>query len=244
MVVFASQAITSTAESTTADLPSNTALVVVFRIRAGALQVLLWERARDPFRDAWSLPGGALEADETLEASILRHLATKVDVREVAHLEQLGTWSAPERHPERREVATAYLGLVPLELDPDVPDDTRWFRVDSLPSTAFDHGAIVLAGRERLRGKLSYSNIGFALAPQTFTLAELRDVYAAALGYDVSATNLKRVLLRRGAIEPTGERRSHGPSGGRPAAAFRFRARRLEVTDPFAVFRPPQLEEH
>ena len=152
-------------------------------------------------------------------------------------------WSEPDRHPEQWELATAYLGLVPLELDPHVPVDTRWFPVEQLPKNAFDHGAIVLAGRERLRGKLSYSNIGFALAPQTFTLAELRDVYEAVLGYDVSATNLKRVLLRRGAIEPTGERRSHGPGGGRPAAAFRFRTRRLEVTDPFAVLRPPTSGE-
>jgi 8-oxo-dGTP diphosphatase len=226
------------AQSTT-DPPSHTALAVVFQVRAETLQVLLWERGREPFRGAWSLPGGALEPAETLEASILRHLATKVDVREVAHLEQLGTWSEPGRHPDRREVATAYLGLVPLELDPHVPDDTRWFPVDELPTAAFDHEAIVLAGRERLRGKLSYSNIGFALAPEAFTLAELREIYAAALGYDVSATNLKRVLLRRGAIEPTGERRSHGPGGGRPAATFRFRSRRLEVTDPFVVFRPP-----
>jgi ADP-ribose pyrophosphatase YjhB (NUDIX family) len=227
------------AQSTTHDFPAHAALAVVFQIRDDALQVLLWKRARDPFRGAWSLPGGMLSGDETLEESILRHLATKVDVREVAHLEQLGTWSEPDRHPQRWELATAYLGLVPLEIDPRVPADTHWFPVDELPPTAFDHGAIVLAGRERLRGKLSYSNIGFALAPRTFTLAELRDVYAAALGYDVSATNLKRALLRRGAIEPTGERRTHGPSGGRPAAAFRFRARRLEVTDPFAVFRPP-----
>jgi ADP-ribose pyrophosphatase YjhB (NUDIX family) len=227
------------AQSTTVDLPAHTALAVVFQIRADSLQALLWKRARAPFRGAWSLPGGTLDADETLEESILRHLAAKVDVREVAHLEQLGTWSEPTRHPERWELATAYLGLVPLQIDPHVPEDTRWFPVDSLPRTAFDHGAIVLAGRERLRGKLSYSNIGFALAPPTFTLAELRDVYAAALGYDVSATNLKRVLLRRGAIEPTGERRSHGPGGGRPAATFRFGSDRLEVTDPFAVLRPP-----
>jgi ADP-ribose pyrophosphatase YjhB (NUDIX family) len=239
MVVFASQSITSMAQFTTVDLPAHTALAVVFQIRADSLQVLLWERARAPFRGAWSLPGGTLDGDETLEESILRHLAAKVDVREVAHLEQLGTWSEPDRHPERWELATAYLGLVPLEIDPHVPEDTRWFPVDALPRTAFDHGAIVLAGRERLRGKLSYSNIGFALAPPTFTLAELRDVYAAALGHDVSATNLKRVLLRRGAIEPTGERRSHGPGGGRPAATFRFRGDRLEVTDPFAVLRPP-----
>jgi ADP-ribose pyrophosphatase YjhB (NUDIX family) len=228
------------AESTTQlQLPAHAALATVFQVRHDRLQVLLWERARDPFRGAWSLPGGALGSDETLEASILRHLATKVDVREVAHLEQLGTWSDPDRHPRQWELATAYLGLVPVGIDPRVPEDTRWHPVDALPDTAFDHGAIVLAGRERLRGKLSYSNVGFALASPTFTLAELRDIYAAALGYDVSATNLKRVLLRRGAIEATGERRSHGPSGGRPAEVFRFRTSRLEVTDPFAVLRPP-----
>jgi ADP-ribose pyrophosphatase YjhB (NUDIX family) len=219
--------------------PAHSALAVVFQVRDDLLQVLLWERAREPFRGAWSLPGGTLSRDETLEESILRHLAAKVDLRDVAHLEQLGTWSEPDRHPGRWELATAYLGLVPLGIDPRVPEDTEWHPVDSLPPTAFDHGAIVLAGRERLRGKLSYSNVGFALAPATFTLAELRDIYAAALGYDISPTNLKRVLLRRGAIEPTGERRTHGPSGGRPAEVFRFRTSRLEVTDPFAVLRPP-----
>jgi ADP-ribose pyrophosphatase YjhB (NUDIX family) len=229
----------STQPPAAADLPSHTALATVFQVRDDGLQVLLWERGREPYRGAWSLPGGTLSPDETLEESILRHLATKVDVREVSHLEQLGVWSDPARNPSRWELATAYLGLVPLGIDPGVPEDTRWHPVDGLPRTAFDHGDIVLAGRERLRGKLSYSNIGFALAPDTFTLAELRDIYAAALGYDVSPTNLKRVLLRRGAIEATGERRTHGPSGGRPAEVFRFRTRRLEVTDPFAVFRPP-----
>ncbi len=229
------------AESTTPPLaPAHVALATVFQVRDGALCVLLWERAREPFTGTWALPGGTLVAGETLEGSISRHLATKVDVREVSHLEQLGTWSSPHRHPERWELATAYLGLVPLGLDPQVPEDTRWHQVDALPETAFDHGAIVLAGRDRLRGKLSYSNIGFALAPETFTLAELRDVYEAALGYEVSATNLKRVLLRRGAIEAMGKRRAHGPAGGRPAELYRFRALALEVTDPFAVFRPPE----
>jgi 8-oxo-dGTP diphosphatase len=104
---------------------------------------------------------------------------------------------------------------------------------------AFDHGEITLAGRERVRAKLSYTNVGFALAPETFTIAQLREVYAAALGHDVSATNLQRVLLRRELLEPTGERREPGPSGGRPAALFRFRTRSLEVTDAFAVLRPP-----
>jgi len=200
--------------------------------------VLLWERARDPFRGAWALPGGVLEAHETLEESIRRHLAAKVDVREVSHLEQLATYGEPDRVPSGRELATAYLGLVQLGLDPGVPDDTRWHPVDELPPMAFDHGAIVLAGRERLRGKLSYSNAGFGLAPPTFTLAELREVYTAALGHQVSATNLKRVLERRAVIEPTGERRPSGRAGGRPADVYRFRDRRLAITDPFAALRP------
>jgi|SRR5215471_666477 len=219
--------------------PVHASFAVVLQVRDGRLQTLLWQRAREPFAGDWALPGGSLSPGETLEQSILRHLEEKVDVREVAHVEQLGTLSDPGRNPARWELATAYLGLVPLGLDPDVPEDTGWHPVDALPRTAFDHGDVVLAGRDRLRGKLSYTNVGFALAPEVFTLAELRDIYVAALGHDVSATNLKRVLIRRRVLEPTGLRRGSGRAGGRPAETFRFRQRSLEITDPFAALRPP-----
>jgi ADP-ribose pyrophosphatase YjhB (NUDIX family) len=208
-------------------------------VRDARLQVLLWERAKDPFAGAWSLPGGYLEHDETLERSIRRHLAVKVDVREVAHLEQLETLSDPARHPLERQLATAYLGLVPIDLDPALPEDTHWHPVDALPPLAFDHSEITLAGRARLRAKLSYTNVGFALAPATFAISELREIYAAALGHPVSATNLQRVLIRRRLLEPTGEMTSPGRAGGRPAAVYRFVSQRLQVTDPFAVLRPP-----
>ena len=225
------------AKSTTR--PAQEVLGVVLQVRGAELQVLLWERARDPFLGAWALPGGALEEGETLEESIRRHLAAKVDVRELSHLEQLETRSDPDRHPEEWTLATAYLGLVPAGLDPAIPGDTRWHTVARLPRTAFDHGAIAVAGRDRLRAKLSYTNIGFALAPPSFTISELRSLYRAALGHDVSATNLQRVLVRRRLLEPTGESRGPGQVGGRPAAVFRFRTQRLEVTDQFAVLRPP-----
>jgi len=104
---------------------------------------------------------------------------------------------------------------------------------------AFDHRELVITGLERLRGKLSYTNIGFALSPPTFTISELRSIYTAALGHDVSATNLQRVLVRRGELVPTGERRPPGVGGGRPAAVFRFASPELTVTDQFAVLRPP-----
>jgi ADP-ribose pyrophosphatase YjhB (NUDIX family) len=221
------------------DSASHEVLAVVLQVREGGLEVLLWRRAREPFSGAWALPGGLLGTGETLEESIQRHLATKVDVRELSHLEQLETLSDPERHPERRVIATAYLGLVPAGIDPKVPADTSWHPVDDLPELAFDHLAVVLAGRERLRAKLSYTNIGFALVPPEFTIAELRGLYRAALGHDLSATNLQRILLRRALLEPTGEQRPPGRTGGRPAAVYRFRSRALEVTDQFAILRPP-----
>jgi ADP-ribose pyrophosphatase YjhB (NUDIX family) len=215
------------------------ALAVVLQVRAGELQVLLWQRAKEPYEDCWSLPGGYLAHGERLEDSIRRHLAAKVDVRELSHLEQLETLSDPDRHPHEWQLATAYLGLVPTDSDPSVPADTAWHPLDALPPMAFDHGPIALAGRDRLRAKLSYTNLGFALAPAAFTMAQLRDLYAAALGHEVSATNLKRVLLRRGVLEPTGDRRAPGRSGGRPAELYRFRAHALAITDQFAVLRPP-----
>jgi ADP-ribose pyrophosphatase YjhB (NUDIX family) len=227
-------------EFTTAHRAAHESLGVVLQVRESRLQVLLWRRARDPFFGAWALPGGRVSASETLEASMRRHLAAKVDVQELSHLEQLETLSEPDRFPGERLVGTAYLGLVPAGIDPSVPEDTRWHEVEELPELAFDHLAIVLAGRERLRAKLSYTNIGFALAPASFTIAELRDLYRAALGHDLSATNLQRVLLRRRLLEPTGDVRPPGRAGGRPAAVYHFRTRDLEVTDQFAVLRPPR----
>jgi ADP-ribose pyrophosphatase YjhB (NUDIX family) len=219
--------------------PLHVTLAVVFQVRGEALQVVMWKRARAPFAGRWALPGGFLEPGETLEQSIRRHLAAKVDVRELAHLEQLETLSDPARNPRGWELATAYLGLVPADVDPEIPADTGWHPLEALPPAAFDHGEIVEDGLRRLRAKLSYTNVGFALAPETFTLSELRAIYVAALGHDVSTTNLQRVLLRRGVLEQTGSKREPGRTGGRPAELFRFRSRRLEVTDPFAVLRPP-----
>jgi 8-oxo-dGTP diphosphatase len=228
-----------TDRSTETVTPAHTVAAVVLAVRDGHLQVLLWERALDPYAGQWSLPEGSLAHGETLEQSIRRHLAAKVDVRELSHIEQLETLSDPDRNPLRWELSTAYLGLVPADVDPALPTDTRWHRVDALPALAFDHRPIVLAARERLRAKLSYTNIGFALAPATFSISELRRLYRAALGHDVSATNLQRVLLRRHLLVATGNQRGPGPTGGRPAALYRFATPRLEVTDPFAVLRPP-----
>jgi 8-oxo-dGTP diphosphatase len=203
------------------------------------LSVLLWQRAQEPQRGAWSLPGGSLRHDEDMTSSVRRQLAEKVDLREIAHLEQLAVFSDPHRVPTTRTIASTFLGLVPSPATPELPPDTRWHPVSSLPPMAFDHGPMVAHARARLVAKLSYTNIGFALAPKEFALSTLRDIYGAALDYQVDATNLQRVLSRRGVITRTGTTAQSGRSGGRPAALFRFTDSQLRVTDEFAALRPP-----
>jgi ADP-ribose pyrophosphatase YjhB (NUDIX family) len=215
-------------------------VAVVLSVRDGVLSVLMWRRAMAPHNGRWALPGGGVAANERLRTAILRHLAEKVDVREVAHLEQLATHSNIGRDPRGRVLATAYLGIVPSSSTPSLPADTRWHPVAELPTTAFDHAYFIDAAVDRLRAKLSYTNIGFALAPEEFTMSALRDIVSAALGYPVTQTNLARVMTRRQLIEATGHRSTPGPDGGRPAMTYRFSSRELAVTDPFAVLRPPR----
>lgn len=182
------------------------------RVRGARLEVLA---------PGGALPAARLAAGEPLEAALGR----VVHLEGLAHVEQLET-----RVLEDGSVATAYLGLAPSE----AAFDGEW-RSPAEVALPF-----VGAAQARLRAKLSYTNVGFALAPATFTISELREVYVAALGHDVSATNLQRVLVRRGMLERVGGRRAPGRSGGRPAALFRFTSSRLEVTDEFAALRPPR----
>ncbi len=223
-------------------------LAVVFQVRQRQtnptkdkpqLNVLLWQRAREPQRGAWSLPGGRLRDDEDMTSSVRRQLAEKVDVQQLAHLEQLAVFSDPHRVPGVRMIASTFLGLVPSPATPALPSDTCWHPVNALPQMAFDHGPMVAYARARLVAKMSYTNIGFALTPTEFALSTLRDIYGAALGYQVDTTNLQRVLARRGVITQTGTIAQSGRTGGRPAALYRFTDSALRVTDEFAALRPP-----
>ena len=220
-------------------------LTAVFQVRRfegncrPELAVLLWQRALDPQVGTWSLPGGKLRDDEDLTTSARRQLAEKVDVRKLAHLEQLSVFSDPQRVPGDRRIASTFLGLVPLTTDPALPSDTQWHPVSALPTMSFDHGTVVAHARTRLAAKLSYTNIAFGLAPSEFAMSTLREIYCAALGYDVDTTNLQRVLSRRKVLTATGTTTAPGRSGGRPAALYRFTDSKLRVTDEFAALRPP-----
>jgi ADP-ribose pyrophosphatase YjhB (NUDIX family) len=201
-----------------ADSTSHAVVGAVLRAREVRLEVLLV---------GGELPSAPLGPGEALETALGR----VVDVRSLAHLEQLET-----RLLSNGTLATVYLGLV--RSDVELAGD--WETALSLRRLDADDAAVLSGALSRLRAKLSYTNLGFALAPATFTISELRQIYVAALGHDVSATNLQRVLLRRRVLDRVDGMRPSGRAGGRPAALFRFASQRLEVTDEFAALRPPR----
>lgn len=215
-------------------------IAAVLRVAPGRerLQVLTWRRTREPFTGELALPSGPVDAGETMDAALERHLATKLDLTDLGHCEQLVTLSDPGRDPFERTIATAYLGLVGPDVEPGAGSAGQWVPLAGLGCMAFDHHSIVDEALDRVRAKMSYTNIAYALAPAEFTLAQLRDLYIDVLGHDVDATNLGRVLSRRGQIIATGRLTTPGVGGGRPARTYRFRSSRYCVTDPFAVLRP------
>ena len=196
-------------------------LAVVLSVRADSLNVLLGGARRrrtpgvgpSPAAESGPTSGWARPSPPTWQR---RSTSATSPGSEAA------THSKVDRDPRARVLATGYLALVPTAVQPELPADTVWHPVADLPRLAFDHPDFIHSAVDRLRAKLSYTNIGFALAPPEFTINQLRQIVSAALGYDVGATNLQRVMTRRQMIEPTGNQSTPGPGGGRPAARYRF----------------------
>jgi 8-oxo-dGTP diphosphatase len=222
--------------------PSVAVDLVLMTVAQGRLIALLQRRQDHPFKGSWALPGGFVGIDEGLDAAAARVLADKVGVKG-AYVEQLYTFGAPDRDPRMRIITVAYFALLPARLlleavraRPDLalsPLDTPWsgeaggpvdaLGPDSRPlPLAFDHAAILGHAVRRLRGKLGYSQVAFALLPERFTLRALQDVHEAILGAKLNKPAFRRRVLDAGWIEGTGERES--AAAFRPAELYRLKA--------------------
>ena len=202
--------------------PATSVDVVIFTLRADDLQVLLVRRKHAPFEGRWAIPGGFVEADESLEAAARRELKEETGVRDV-YLEQLYTFGDPKRDPRGRVVTVAYLALVPAPLAVQAGDDAsdaRWWSVYKLPSLAFDHAKILQYALQRLRYKLEYTAAGFQLLPPSFTLTEIQKAYEIVLGEPLDKRNFRRRIAEADILEETG---ASTLSRGRPAKLYRFR---------------------
>jgi 8-oxo-dGTP diphosphatase len=195
--------------------PAVTVDCVVFGIsQENELQVLLVERADEPFRGRWALPGGFVQVSdgrdqgEGLEEAARRELAEETSVK-VAHLEQLATFGQPGRDPRGRVISVAYMALVrSAEHVATAGSDAagvKWWPVNKRIQLAFDHADVLEVALARLRAKVRYAPIGFALLPRVFPLSELQSIYEAVLGRALDRRNFHRRILAMGILAEAGK---------------------------------------
>jgi len=223
--------------------------VVALTIRAGELHVLLVERGEPPFAGWRALPGGFV-LQETLDEAARRELAEETGLRpgegalDRVHLEQLRSYGDPQRDPRMRVVSVAYLAFAPSLPDPRAGGDADaalWVPVADAGELAFDHATILADGLDRARAKLEYSPLATAFVGDEFTIAELRQVYAAVWGEELHAGNFHRkVLSVPGFVESTGETATRGGERGGPKARL-YRAGDARLLHP-ALLRPTREE--
>ena len=220
--------------------PAVTIDLVLMSIVERTPVILLIRRAIAPDLGAWALPGGFVGIDESLDAAARRILRDKAQLND-AYVEQLYTFGAVNRDPRLRVITVAYFALLPAErfgaalrsssdlmlAKIDVPwvgetggpvhviDDNAPFKL------AFDHAEIIALAILRLRGKLDYSRVAFALLPDHFTLRGLLDVHETILGVTLNKPAFRKRMLDKGWIEPTGVRETG--ASFRPAELYRLK---------------------
>jgi 8-oxo-dGTP diphosphatase len=232
--------------------------LAVFTIRAGLLAVLLVQRGTHPYQGYWALPGGFVHADESAGQAARRELAEEAGSDTfTGYLEQLRTYSKPDRDPRMRVVSVAYVAMAPGLPDPQAGGDAaaaRWWPVEDLgplstpatpagpeaspdaPLLAFDHADILADALDRIRSKLEYTTLATSFIDEPFTLADLHRVYAAVWGQAPDLGNFRRKVLGTEGFVVEAERSATaaaGASGGRPPLLYR----RGEA----AVLHPPML---
>mgnify|MGYP000647981839 CR=1 FL=1 len=196
--------------------PALAVSTVIFTLRTCEtgemkLAIALVKRIRKPFDGLWALPGGPLNINEDLSATAARNLF-ETTALQPRYLEQLYAFGNLDRSPGSnladRVVSIVYWALVGSDEAAAAieSENIRWFEADQLPQLAFDHNQIVGYALGRLRNKLAYARIAHSFLAETFTLAQLREVYEAVLGRELDPGNFRRMVEGDGIVEPTGER--------------------------------------
>jgi 8-oxo-dGTP diphosphatase len=213
--------------------PTLTTDAVVFQLIDNRLSVLLIQRAAEPFRDSWALPGGYVAVGETTQSALDRILLAKAGIRpqQIHMVDQLYAFDTVARDPRGHAVSVSYLCLG-NDIQPDQRSGIQnpiFFAINNLPRLAFDHDNIIHYAHKRLASKITYTNIISALLPNEFTLSQLQAAHEAILMRPLDKRNFRKKFLSLNLIHETGQ--LHRDGAHRPAKLYTFNTRRLQVLE-------------
>lgn len=199
-------------------------LVNVFTVDKGVLKVLLLRKDNEPYQGYWMLPNGLLYDNETIESCANEIVFEMTGLKNV-DIKQSNVYSDIDRIPDNRIIAVSLSGLIDsttvrLE-NKNVYFESKWFDVNSIPKTVFDHSKIISDSILDLKDKILKTNVLKQLYPSDFTLPELQKLYEQILGKNLDRRNFRKKMLNDDLIEPTGDRNIG--FNGRPAILYRFK---------------------
>lgn len=197
--------------------------IVILTVVDDRLKTLLIKRANPPYEGVYALPGGFMIPQQSPEEAAKNILKVKAGVS-ADYLEQLYTFDRSGRDPRGQVISITYFALLPAEqlqnLEGDKTQEPKLFDVHYLPETAFDHDEIIEYAIQRLRAKLSYTNIVYSLLPDQFTLTQLQNTYEIILSQQLDKRNFRKKILSLDLVSPTNDKLEGGRH--RPAQLYRF----------------------
>ncbi|MEO8763821.1 MAG: NUDIX domain-containing protein [Ginsengibacter sp.] len=161
------------------------------------LNALLIKRGFEPHSGNWSLMGGFVKKNESLETAAFRILEVLTGITNI-YLEQLYSFGEVDRDPGGRVVSIAYFALIKIDdysAELMKGHHAKWFDTRHIPSMIFDHKNMISLAKERLRQRAANHPIGFELLPEKFTLPQLQNLYEAIYETPFDKRNFSRKIL-------------------------------------------------
>ncbi len=176
---------------------------IIFGFKDKELNILLTRRPIEPSIGEWSLMGGFVDEDESLDdaAKKVLHRYTQ---QEGIYMEQVKAYGEVERDAGERVISVTYYGLVRLEeFDTSLAKkyDAQWVNVKELPDLIFDHNQMVNDALQLLRYKVSMHPIIFEFFEERFTLPALQDLWEAIYQMPTDKRNFRKKVVSMGIID-------------------------------------------
>ncbi len=208
---------------------------IIFGFNGDGLNLLLLKRNFEPARGEWSLMGGFVQSNESVDEAAKRVLAELTGLEQV-YMEQVGSFGEIDRDPGERVISIAYYALINInEYDKELvhKHNAFWVNINELPSLIFDHPEMVKRARVLMQKKASTEPIGFNLLPKLFTLSQLQSLYEAIYGEIIDKRNFRKRIAEMDYIEKTNRIDKTGSKRG--ASLYQFNERAYRKAPKFKI---------